>query len=139
MSEDGYDHPSARYRAMIFDGPEAKAAAEQSVSAALDATFGIRRYTTTEGWLVGGLEGNGEVNQEGPKSSPAWRQRIEKARREIEEFNREERLKDAQALKDSVAKDTAATIVVDVVYEPVEWFAQAISNFKSKAEQWQTI
>ena len=139
MTPQQFEETYSQFRAMVFSGPEAMAAAQESVTAAIDATFGIRRYTTTEGWLVGGLEGNGEVNQEGPKSSPAWRQRIEKARREIEEFNREERLKDAQALKDSVAKDTAATIVVDVVYEPVEWFAQAISNFKSKAEQWQTI
>ena len=139
MIEDGYDHPAARYRAMIFRGPEAMAAAEASVTAAMNATFGVRRYTTTEGWLVGGLEGNGDVNPEGPKASPAWRQRIEKARREIAELQREERLKDAQALRDSVAKDTALTIVVNVAQEPVEWFAQAINNFKSKAEQWHKI
>jgi len=42
MSEDGYGHPSARYRAMVFDGPEAMAAAEASVTAAMDATFGVR-------------------------------------------------------------------------------------------------
>jgi hypothetical protein len=85
MSGDGYDHPAARYRAMVFRGPEAMAAAEASVTAAMDATFGVRHYTTTEGWLVGGLEGNGEVNMDGPQSSPAWRLRIDKARREIAE------------------------------------------------------
>jgi len=139
MSEDGYDHPSARYRAMVFDGPEAMAAARLQVKAAMNKTHGVRRYTTTEGWLVGGLEGNGEVNQEGPRASPAWRMRIDKARREIAELQREERLKEAQALRDLVAKDTASTIVVDAVREPVEWFAQAISNFKTKAEQWHKI
>ena len=92
MSEDGYDHPSARYRAMIFIGPDAKAAAQESVTAAMDATFGIRRYTTTEGWLVGGLEGNGDANQDGPQSSIAWRQRVDKARREIEEHKTEHRV-----------------------------------------------
>ena len=70
---------------MVSSGPEAKAEAVQSVTAAMDSTFGIKSYTTTEGWLVGGREGNGDVNKEGPQSSPAWRQRIEKARREIEE------------------------------------------------------
>ena len=141
MSEDGHDHPAARYRAMVFYDrtPEEKAAMIADIDAAMDKTFGVRRYTTTEGWLVGGLEGNGEVNQEGPRASPAWRQRIEKARREIAELQREERLKDAQALRDSVAKDTALTIVVNVAQEPVEWFAQAINNFKSKAEQWHKI
>jgi hypothetical protein len=124
---------------MVFDGTEAMAAAEASVTAAMNKTFGIRRYTTTEGWLVGGLEGNGEANQEAPRASPVWRIRIDKARREIEELQREERLKDAQALRDSVAKDTALTIVVNVAQEPVEWFAQAINNFKSKAEQWHKI
>jgi hypothetical protein len=92
MSEDQHDHQAARYRAMIFAGPKSMAAAEQSVTVAMDATFGVRRYTTTEGWLVGGLEGNGEVNQDGPKSSPAWRQRVDKARREIEEHKTEQRV-----------------------------------------------
>ena len=87
MSGDGYDHPSARYRAMVFDDrtPEESVAIVAAVNAAMDATFGIRQYTTTEGWLVGGLEGNGEVNQEGPQASLAWRMRIDKARREIQE------------------------------------------------------
>ena len=93
MSEDGYEHPSSRYRAMVFSGPEAMALAEQSITAAMDATFGVRRYTTTEGWLVGGREGNGEVNQDGPQSSPAWRRRIDKARREIEEHKSEHRVR----------------------------------------------
>lgn len=92
MSEDQHEHQAARYRAMVFAGPGAMAAAEKSVTAAIDATFGIRRYTTTESWLVGGLEGNGEVNQEGPKSSIAWRQRIDKARREIEVHKTEHRV-----------------------------------------------
>ena len=87
MSDDGYDHPSSRYRAMVFYDrtPEESAAIVAAVDAAFDKTFGVKKYTTTEGWLVGGLEGNGEVNQDGPQASPAWRQRIEKARREIEE------------------------------------------------------
>ena len=93
MSEDGYDHPSSRYRAMVSSGPEAMAAARQQVTAAMDATFGVRRYTTTEGWLVGGLEGNGDVNQDGPRASPAWRQRVDKARREIEEHKAEHRVR----------------------------------------------
>lgn len=85
MREDGYDHPSARYRAMVFDGPEAMAKARESVTEAMNRTFGVKSYTTTEGWFVGGFLGNGEVNKDGPQSSPAWRQRIDKARREIEE------------------------------------------------------
>jgi hypothetical protein len=92
MSEDQHDHQAARYRAMVFAGPQAMAAAEKSVTAAIDATFGIRRYTTTEGWLVGGLEGNGEANKEGPDKSPVWRQRIVKARREIEVHKTEHRV-----------------------------------------------
>ena len=72
---------------MVFDDrtPEESAAIIAAVNAAFDKTHGIRRYTTTEGWLVGGLEGNGDGNQEGPRASPAWRMRIDKARREIEE------------------------------------------------------
>lgn len=94
MSEDGYDHPSARYRAMTFNGPEAMAAAEKTVTAAMDKTFGIKRYTTTEsGVLVGAQNGNGEVSQKGPRSSPAWRQRIDKARREIQEHKTECRIR----------------------------------------------
>jgi hypothetical protein len=93
MSGDGYDHSASRYRAMVFDGPEAMATARQKVTAAMDATFGVRRYTTSEGWLVGGREGNGDVNQEGPQASPAWRMRIEKARRDIAEHKIECRLR----------------------------------------------
>ena len=87
MSEDGYEHPSARYRAMVFGDrtPEESTAVVAAVTAAFDKTFGVKKYTTTEGWIVGGIDGNGEVNKEGPRSSPAWRQRIDKARREIEE------------------------------------------------------
>jgi hypothetical protein len=85
MSHVDFENRISQFRAMVFSGPEAMAAARQQVKAAMDATFGVRRYTTTEGWLVGGREGNGDVNQEGPKSSPVWRQRIDKARREIEE------------------------------------------------------
>ena len=101
MSEDGYDHPSSRYRAMVFRGPEAMAEARRQVKAAMDATHGIRRYTTSEGWLVGGLEGNGDVNQEGPQSSPAWRLRIDKARREISEHESEFRVREmAESITD---------------------------------------
>ena len=101
MSGDGYDHPSSRYRAMIFRGPEAMAEARRQVKAAMDATHGIRRYTTSEGWLVGGLEGNGDVNQEGPRASPAWRLRIDKAWREIEEHESEFRVREmAEAITD---------------------------------------
>ena len=87
MSDDGYDHPSSRYRAMVFYDrtPKESAAIVAAVDTAFDKTFGVKKYTTTEGWLVGGLEGNGEVNQDGPQASPAWRQRIEKARLEISE------------------------------------------------------
>jgi hypothetical protein len=102
-SEDGYTHPSARYRAMVFIGPESMAAAREQVTAAMDATFGVRKYTTNEGWLVGGLLGNGEVNKDGPESSPAWRQRIEKARREIEEHKAGHRVRNlAASLRPSV-------------------------------------
>jgi predicted RecB family nuclease len=87
---DGYDHPSSRYRAMTFRGTESMAAAKVSVTAAMNRTFGVKSYTTNESWLVGGLIGNGEVNTEGPNESPAWRQRIEKARREIEEHRRQD-------------------------------------------------
>ena len=97
MSGDGYDHPSSRYRAIVFRGPEAMAAAEVSVTVAMDKTFGVRHYTTTEGWLVGGLEGNGEANQNGPQASPAWRLRIDKARREISEHETECRIRVAAA------------------------------------------
>lgn len=101
MSEDQHDYQAARYRAMVFSGSEAMAAAEQSVTAAMNATFGVRRYTTTEGWLVGGIEGNGEVNQKGPRSSPAWRARIDKARREISEHESEFRVREmAEAITD---------------------------------------
>lgn len=111
MSEDGYDHPSARYRAMVFSGPESMAAAEQSVTAAMDATFGIRRYTTTEGWLVGGLEGNGEVSQEGPQASPAWRQRVDKARREIETIAAEHRVR---MMAESINRDEVLTLLEEI-------------------------
>jgi hypothetical protein len=93
VREDGYDHNSARYRAMAFAGPEAMAAAREQVTAAMNRTFGIKSYTTNEGWIVGGLFGNGEVNTEGPYTSPAWVSRIEKARREIEEHRREWRVR----------------------------------------------
>ena len=86
MSHVDFENRVSQFRAMLFDGPEAMAAARKQVTAAMDATFGIRRYTTTEGWLVGGLEGNGDVNQDAPRASPAWRQRVDKARREIEEL-----------------------------------------------------
>ena len=85
MSHVDFENRISQFRAMVFSGPEAKAEAVQSVTAAMDSTFGIKSYTTTEGWLVGGREGNGDVNKEGPQSSPAWRQRIEKARLEISE------------------------------------------------------
>ena len=93
MSHVIFEERISQFRAMIFRGPEAMAEARRQVKAAMDATHGVRRYTTTEGWLVGGLEGNGEVNQEGPKSSPAWRMRIDKARREIEEHKAEHRVR----------------------------------------------
>ena len=111
MSEDQHDHQAARYRAMVFAGPQAMAAAEKSVTAAIDATFGIRRYTTTEGWLVGGLEGNGEANKEGPKSSIAWRQRIVKARREIETIAAEHRVR---MMADSINRDEVLTLLEEI-------------------------
>ena len=81
--------------------PKESAAIVAAVDTAFDKTFGVKKYTTTEGWLVGGLEGNGEVNQDGPQSSPAWRQRIEKARREISEHDSEFRVREmAEAITD---------------------------------------
>ena len=93
MSHVDFENRISQFRAMVFSGPEAKAAAQESVTAAMDATFGVRRYTPTLAWLLGGLLGNGEVNQDGPRSSPAWRQRIDKARREIEEHKSEHRVR----------------------------------------------
>ena len=101
MTPQQFEETYSQFRAMVFAGPESMAAAEKSVTAAMDATFGIRRYTTTEGWLVGGIEGNGEVNQNGPRSSQAWRQRIDKARREISEHESEFRVREmAEAITD---------------------------------------
>ena len=55
--------------------------------------FTLRRFGT----LIGAQEGNGEVNKDGPAESPAWRQRIEKARREIQEHQTECRIRVAAA------------------------------------------
>ena len=80
-----FEERVSQFRAMVFEGTEQLAEAKVSVTAAMDRLFGVHPYTTTEGWLVGGIEGNGEVNKSGPDKSPAWWQRIEKARREIQE------------------------------------------------------
>ena len=111
MTPQQFEETYSQFRAMVFIGPEAMAAAEKSVTAAMDATFGIRRYTTTEGWLVGGLEGNGEVSQENPKSSPAWRQRIDKARREIETIAAEHRVR---MMADSINRDEVLTLLEEI-------------------------
>jgi hypothetical protein len=111
MNHVDFENRISQFSAMVFDGPEAMAQARQQVTAAMDATFGIKRYTTTEGWLVGGLEGNGDVNQEGPKASPAWRQRIEKARREIEANATEHRVR---MMADSINRDEVLLLLEEI-------------------------
>ena len=92
-----FEERVSQFRAMVFEGTEQLAEAKVSVTAAMDRLFGVHPYTTTEGWLVGGIEGNGEVNKSGPDKSPAWWQRIEKARREIQEHKTECRIRVAAA------------------------------------------
>ena len=111
MSHVDFENRISQFRAMVFSGPEAKAAAQESVTAAIDATFGIRRYTPTSAWLLGGLEGNGEVNQDGPRLSPAWRQRIDKARREIETIAAEHRVR---MMADSINRDEVLTLLEEI-------------------------
>lgn len=93
MNHVEFENRISQFRSMMFSGPEAMAEARRQVTAAMTQTFGVKHYTTSEGWIVGGLEGNGEVNTEGPQSSPAWRARIAKARREIEDFESEFRVR----------------------------------------------
>jgi hypothetical protein len=98
VREDGYDHPSTRYRAMVFsDSPDERAAIESQVNATLAATFGDTPSLATGGYIVGGLgwitSNDMPYDKRTPQDHPAWRQRIEKARREITDHQREWRVR----------------------------------------------
>lgn len=93
MSHAQYEETASQYRAMVFGGPERMTEARVSVTAAMDATFGVRLYTTTEGWLLGGAEGNGTVNAKCVSESPVWIERVAKARRDIGVISRESRVR----------------------------------------------
>jgi hypothetical protein len=85
------DRYRSRYAAEDPVSEEVRSAVWAEVQAAMERTFGARRYT--EGFNGGEIHrtSNGTpsgiepLNRDGPGMSAAWRRRIEKARREIEE------------------------------------------------------
>jgi hypothetical protein len=123
----GDDRYRSRYAAEDPVSEEVRSAVWAEVQAAMERTFGAQRYT--EGFNGGEIHrtSNGTpsgiepLNRDGPGMSAAWRRRIEKARRDAAEHDREIRIRVAAA-------EIELTSIIEDVRTIKKWLTSLLSH-----------